>query len=183
MKTPLKTILTITIIAFSAVVNSSCNRDQCKTVVCAHSGVCNGGICTCPLGYEGSNCETVSRQKFLGNWTVFEKGSITQASQYPISIVEGDKITDVVIKNFYNYFTVPVLANVYHDTLFIPNQQYQGKVLFGVGYIYTNVTYGQYGSINMEYEIVDTATGNVDDFGYNSSGASGDHSMPSAWNK
>jgi len=183
MKTPLKTIQIIALIAFSAfasVTYTSCNRDECKTIVCANQGVCNNGACTCPLGYEGTNCETVSRDKFIGNWSVFEKGSITQAAQYPISISAGVNITDVVITNFYNYFTVPVNATVNNDTLFIPNQQYQGKVLFGVGYIYTNTTYGQYGSINMEYEIVDTATLNVDDFGYNSIV---DHSAASAWNK
>ena len=183
MKTPLKTILVSALLvcsAFVAVIHSSCNRDRCKTIVCANKGVCNDGVCTCPIGYEGSNCETVSRDKFLGNWSVFEKGSITQAAQYPISIQEGTKITDVVIKNFYNYFTTPINASVYHDTLFIPNQQYEGKVLFGVGYIYTTVTYVQYGAINMEYEIVDTATGAVNDFGYNSIV---DHSDPSSWNK
>ncbi len=180
MKTSLKTILVIAFSALATVVYTSCNRDQCKTIVCANQGVCNSGVCTCPAGYEGSNCETVSRDKFIGNWSVFEKGSITQASQYPISISKGVLITDVVITNFYNYFIVPVNASVIHDTLFIPNQQYQGKVLFGVSYVYTSTTYGQYGAINMEYEIVDTATGNVNDFGYNSIV---DHSLPSAWNK
>ena len=183
MRTPLKTIQVIALIActvFATIIYSSCNRDQCKTIVCANQGVCNGGACTCPAGYEGTNCETVSRDKFLGNWSVFEKGSVTQAAQYPVSIQAGFNITDVVITNFYNYFTVPVNATVNNDTLFIPNQQYQGKVLFGVGTISSNTTYGQYGSITMEYEIVDTATQVVNDFGYNSIV---DHSLPSSWNK
>ena len=183
MKTSFKAILTTILIAFSAfgaVIYTSCNRDQCKTISCAYGGVCNNGVCNCPVGYEGSNCETISRQKFLGNWSVFEKGSITEAAQYPISIEEGAKITDVVIKNFYNYFTTPIRATVDHDTLFIPNQQYEGKVLFGTGYVYSSVTYGQYGAINMEYEIIDTATQAVNDFGYNSIV---DHSNASSWNK
>ena len=183
MKTSLKTVLVIAVLAFSAfaaVVHSSCNRDLCKTVVCANGGICNGGTCTCPLGYDGTNCEDTARNKFLGNWTVFEKGSITQASQYPVSIQPGVNINDVVILNFFNYFTVPVNASIVNDTIIIPNQQYQGKVLFGVGYIYTGTTYTQFGSINMEYEIVDTASLAVDDFGYYSNI---DHSAPSAWNK
>ena len=183
MKARLKTITTTTLLSFSvfaAIVLPSCNRDQCKSIVCAYGGVCNNGSCTCPSGYEGTNCETISRNKFLGNWSVFEKGSITEAAQYPISISEGDKITDVLITNFYNYFTGPVLGSIIHDTLFIPNQQYQGKVLFGVGYVYTSVTYGQNGAINMAYEIVDTATQAVNDFGYNSIL---DHSDASSWNK
>ena len=59
----------------------SCNRDKCKSVVCAHNGVCDGGACTCPSGYEGSNCETVARDKYVGNWTVNEKGSVTNEAQ------------------------------------------------------------------------------------------------------
>lgn len=188
MKSPFKTILIAafsTLAVFCSIVYTSCNRDKCKSVVCAHGGVCNDGMCTCPSGYEGSNCETVSRTKFLGNWTVFEKGSITLAAQYPTSI---EATTDqpstgpvnVVIKNFYNYFLTPISAYVQRDTIYIPNQQYEGKIVFGVGYIYTNVTYGQYGAIEMRYEVIDTATSKVNDFGYNEAI---DHSQPSAWNK
>jgi hypothetical protein len=183
MTARLKTIVISSLISFSAfaaIVYTSCNRDKCKTVVCAYGGVCNDGVCNCRPGYEGTNCETISRQKFLGNWSVFEKGSITEASQYGISITEGPKINDVIIKNFYNYFVTPIAGVVKNDTLFIPNQQYEGKVLFGIGYIYTSVTYTQFGAIDMKYEIVDTATQAVNDFGYNSKL---DHSDPSRWNK
>ena len=183
MKTPLKTILIIALIAFSAfaaTVYSSCNRDLCKTIVCANGGICNGGSCTCPLGFDGTNCEDTARNKFLGNWTVFEKGSTTQAAQYPISIQPGALINDVVIINFFNYFTVPINASIVNDTIIIPNQQYQGKVIFGLGYIYTSTTYTQFGSINMEYEVIDTATQVVDDFGYYTNI---DGSAASSWNK
>ena len=188
MRIPFKSILIssfATLSAFFAVTYVSCNRDQCKSIVCAHGGICNDGSCTCPTGYEGSNCETVSRTKFLGNWNVFEKGSITLAAQYPVSIeATTDNPTttpvNVVIKNFYNYFATPIKGYITRDTIFIPNQQYEGKVVFGIGYIYTNVTYGQYGAITMRYEVIDTATARVNDFGYNEIV---DHSSPSQWNK
>jgi hypothetical protein len=185
MKFPFKAIILsslATISAFTAVVYTSCNRDKCKTITCANGGVCNNGACICPSGYEGTNCEKVSREKFLGNWTVFEKGSATLAAQYPVSIEPTTEITDVVIKNFYNYFQTPIKASVSvtGDTLFIPNQQYEGKVLFGILSIQSNVTYGQYGSIEARYEIIDTATQKVNDFGYN---AAIDNSDPSQWNK
>ena len=182
MKTPFKTILISALATFSAFISVaylSCNRDKCKTIVCANGGVCNGGACICPSGYEGSNCETVSRFKFLGNWSVFEKGSITPTQQYPINIKEGANITDVLIYNFYNFFLTPVKGYVTADTLYIPNQQYQGKVLVGQGVISTSVTYVQYGLITMKYEIVDTATQLVNDFGWYDN----DGSAPSLWNK
>ncbi len=157
----------------------SCNPDKCKTIVCAHNGVCDRGICTCPSGYEGASCETISRDKFIGNWAVYEKGSITNAAQYPVSIERVNKITDVIIRNFYNYFQNPIKAYVIADTLYIPNQQLEGYVVFGQGYISSNTTYGQYGSMSVRYEVIDTATNVPNDFGYYLP----DGSDPSAWNK
>lgn len=184
MKMRFKTILVTAftaLSAFVAITYTSCNRDKCKTIVCAYGGVCNGGTCVCPTGYEGTNCETISRDKFMGNWSVFEKGSITQASQYGTSIEPAKNINEVVIRNFYNYFRTPILAYISHDTITIPNQQYEGKVVFGVGYIHQNMTtYRQYGSLTLSYEIIDTATIKVNDFGYNTLI---DKSKPSEWNK
>lgn len=188
MKTRLRTILIsalLTVSAFISVVYISCNRDKCKTIVCAHGGVCNSGACICQSGYEGSNCETMSRKKFLGNWTVFENGTRTEAAQYNVTIKEADPVngvdnpTDVKIYNFYNYFRTTIKGYVTGDTLYIPNQCYEGKVVFGVGYIYSDNTYGQYGRIEMRYEIIDTATAQVNDFGYYPP----DASDPSLWNK
>jgi hypothetical protein len=185
MKTPLKTIFISTfaaVAALVAVVSTSCNRDKCKSIVCAHDGVCNQGACICPSGYGGSNCETVLRDKFLGNWQVFEKGSATVSAQYATSIVKGPKITDVEIINVYNYFRAHIkgyVAGINGDTLYIPNQQLEGKVIFGVGAISSNTTYGQFGAIALRYEVIDTATNVPNDFGYYEA----DLSAPSAWNK
>ncbi len=172
----------ITVSAFTAVVYVSCNSDKCKTIICANGGVCNSGSCTCPSGYEGSNCETVTRKKFTGNWMVFEKGSNSLAAQYPITITEGESITFVNINNFYNFFfTKPIRAYVQGgDKLIIPPQYLQGKYIYGEGHIYSNVTYGQYGGITMRYLVQDTLTLVKDDYGYE---APVDFSDPSAWNK
>ncbi len=182
MRSPFKTILTsvlVTISAFISITYMSCNNDKCKTIVCAYGGVCNEGACICPSGYEGTNCETISNLKFLGAWQVFEKGSTTNAANYTISINSTATVTSVSINNVFNYFTLPITAYVSHDTLTIPNQELEGKVIFGVGYIYSSTVYGQYGAINMQYEVIDTATGRVDDFGYYPD----DLSSPSQWNK
>ena len=65
------------------------------------------------------------------------------------------------------------------DTIIIPNQHMQGKIIFGTGYVYTTPAYGTFGSISMSYEVIDSATGIVDDFGNIQS----DLSAPSEWNK
>ena len=185
MKVPLKSNLftKLLTIAIAAIVSfTSCNVDRCKTIVCANEGVCNMGVCTCPSGYEGTNCETVTRDKFTGNWMVFEKGSSTFSAQYPISIEPSSLITDVLIYNFNNYFKHPVLATISGYNITIPNQQLDGKIVFGKGYIYTpsNVSYHQYSAISMNYEVIDSVTLNIDDYGYNEVV---DGSKPSAWNK
>ncbi len=183
MKSHFKPILVSTIIAIIAIfsiASTSCNRDKCKTIVCANGGVCNLGACICPAGYEGSNCETITRNKFLGTWEVFEKGSITNAAQYGVAVLPGAEITEVVITNFNNYFRSNIRGSVSGDTLFIPNQQYEGKLVFGIGTIYSGTTYGQYGGLTLEYEVIDTATSAVNDYGFNTVI---DGSSPSQWNK
>lgn len=183
MKLTTKAIListVTTISAFCAVLSTSCNSDKCKTVVCANRGICNGGSCTCPSGYEGTNCETITRKKFTGNWSVFEKGSASLAKQYQLNIVDGESVTYVNILNFNNLIRTPVRAYVDGDKLIIPNQQIQGKVVFGEGVIHSNVTYGQYGGITMKYMVQDSATLAKDDYGYE---AALDFSDPSNWNK
>ena len=87
MKTPFKSIFVAalaTVATFASLMYVSCNRDKCKTIVCANNGVCNQGACICPSGYGGTNCETVLRDKFLGSWQVFEKN--LQPAQYIIDI-------------------------------------------------------------------------------------------------
>lgn len=34
----------------------SCD-DQCESIECLNNGICNEGVCECPDGYEGTNCE------------------------------------------------------------------------------------------------------------------------------
>lgn len=168
------------IVAFVAsFYTSSCKFDKCKSIVCAYGGVCNDGACECKPGYQGPYCETISRNKFLGLWQVEEQGTITPHRYYALSIEVGNgkDATLVKIHGLYNYFGT-LLGNVSGDTLTIPNQQMQGKTIFGKGYIFSSKEHGDFGSIRMYYEVVDTATGVPDDFGVYSSV---DTSKPSVW--
>lgn len=57
----------LTVGIFSTTLFVSCNGDKCKDVMCSNGGTCNesDGSCNCAVGYEGENCETLSRAKFL----------------------------------------------------------------------------------------------------------------------
>ena len=182
MKTTLRPLLfsALAIIAvFFAVVYSSCNPDKCKAISCAYGGTCNDGECKCLPGYEGTNCETITRSKFVGLWSVKEQGTVTPLRQYPLGIENDSAVTVVLIKNLYNYFNgQKIRALVQGDTLIIPNQQLMGKVVFGKGYIHSTTAFGVNSAISMSYEVIDTATQLVDDFGFYSSL---DNSNPSEW--
>ncbi|RYZ53757.1 MAG: hypothetical protein EOP49_06625 [Sphingobacteriales bacterium] len=178
MKARFKTILLSALGAlsvFSAVTVSSCNEDKCKAIVCAFGGVCTDGACLCPSGYEGPQCETVNRQRYLGAWVVTENGSVTDAAQYTLSIEKGDNITELRIKNLRNLFITDVRGFVNGDTLYIPQQTIDNHTVIGSGYITSDKFYGDYGKLVVTYKVTDN-NGMVDDFGV-------DGGDPSLWNK
>lgn len=47
----------LTLLAFGAVVYTSCRKDRCKRLVCQNGGSCNDGFCICPSGFTGTYCE------------------------------------------------------------------------------------------------------------------------------
>lgn len=64
----------------SAVTYTSCTRDSCKAIKCRNGGVCNDQFCMCPDGYEGTQCEILSRQKFIGRYY-----GITKINDLPVT--------------------------------------------------------------------------------------------------
>ncbi len=46
-----------------------CKKDPCKDVTCLNGGSCDDGVCACAAGYEGSNCGTETRAKFIGSYS------------------------------------------------------------------------------------------------------------------
>ena len=181
MKASFKTILlsSLSVLsAFFAVTYSSCTPDKCKAIVCAYGGVCNNGACSCVTGYEGTQCETVARDKFLSKWTVFEKGSAVNAAQYEVTIGPGQNIADVIIYNFNN--SVPfVNAYISTDSIYVPSQTVNGKTVIGNGYIVQQMNYAQHAEIVIKYKVTDQETGITNDYGYDAT----DNTSPSMWDK
>lgn len=161
MKTTIKTIFISAIAvfaAFSCVMYVSCHPDRCHSVVCYNGGTCNGGSCTCAVGYEDASCQTASRLKFLANWGVLNTTTVTEPASFTVSISAGNAITDVTLSNFHDLFTTPISAVIHGDSIIIPIQTVQGKVVQGQGYIYSTSVYGLNGAISMSYTVTDAAT-------------------------
>ena len=50
----------------------SCSKENtasCDDVICEGNTTCVNGTCVCEEGYEGEDCDTYSRDKFIANWS------------------------------------------------------------------------------------------------------------------
>lgn len=64
----MKKIFILFFFAFLAgIVSFSCS-DKCKDISCKNDGTCDDGKCSCAPGFEGNDCSTASRDKFIGTW-------------------------------------------------------------------------------------------------------------------
>lgn len=125
----LKSILLASILtvgAFTATIFTSCNPDACKDVVCANGGTCTDGNCSCPVGYEGTTCNTESKAKFIKNWTASDlaAGSSTPIP-YSCVIATGAGITNVIIAKTFSddFFVNNITATVNANTITIASQE------------------------------------------------------------
>lgn len=157
-------------VATLSMVFTSCNPDECKDVVCENGGVCSDidGSCDCAAGYEGANCETLSRAKMIGDWAVEEDGSNSVADQYDVEIKANSNLESAIyISNVYNAFANDVDATVAGNVITILRQEPDGDGFFvvGSGTIDTTLTPNR---INVNYTVTnesDPLNILTDDFG------------------
>lgn len=102
----LKSAAVITALAVSsiaAITYSSCKKDYCKTVTCKNGGVCKDGLCTCPTGFTGPNCETDVR-KFVKTWSATDTLSgTTTPIRYNCTVsLSPDQVSATFANSFFN---------------------------------------------------------------------------------
>ena len=119
---------------------SSC-ADECKDVTCENGGTCNEGVCECAEGYEGDACETETRAKFLGNYTV--SSSCAAGSSWNSTITaSGTGTLKILLGNFShlvcNSGDIIVTATVNGSNLTIDNQVVCSTNFSGTGSITNN---------------------------------------------
>lgn len=103
---------------------TSCKKDPCKDKNCENGGSCADGTCVCASGYEGEECKTQVRSKFLSSYNVSESCQSGNFS-YQITITTSSLGVDrVLIGNFGGYgASVVVNASASGSSLSIPSQQ------------------------------------------------------------
>lgn len=117
--------------AFGAVTFTACTQDECKDVVCNNGGTCVSGDCVCATGYEGNNCETETRTRFVGTWNASDLLNGTSTTLvYTVAIAPGSNINSVIIskafsEDFFNNNLTATVANSLTGgtTITIPDQR------------------------------------------------------------
>jgi len=140
--------------------------DDCGTNLCENTNCRNGGVqvitatdCTCDCaaatGYEGDDCNTEMRAKFMGTYSVSE--GCTSGNYSFSSTITGSSsdVSNILIGNFYDSFSNPVIASVNGTDLTIALQDPDNN----------NIEVSGSGSINADGTIVTITYSLADDMG------------------
>lgn len=136
----------LTITAMSAVTFTGCNKDSAD----------------CELGYEGKNCATEMRDKFVKSWSASDLTGSTPVV-YTAPIVKGTSINAVIIGNFSGDFFSGATINAIissSTTITIPEQTPNS----GGNYKVSGSGELTSGKIFLTYTITQISTGNIQSY-------------------
>lgn len=145
-------------LAFGMMVMTNACSDPCKDVTCLNGGTCAEGTCDCTTGYEGDDCGTQERTKFIGTYGVSDVCSLSGGSGYDCTIkTSGTDISKVLITNVWDSFSADVVATVSGTTITVANQEpdSDGYTVAGNGTISGT-------TISMTLTITETTTSTAD---------------------
>jgi hypothetical protein len=127
---------------------SACDKKSCTHVVCASYQTCYEGLCLCPDGYQGTNCDSLSSSQYTGTWNVSENCGTNQSpnfTSYQVYIYPtGSPANSITISNLLSTGN-SAIAQIYNTTpgsegasVYIPNQNVGGIQIANSYGNYTN---------------------------------------------
>ena len=127
-------------VSILALLLAACQETPCEGVNCQNGGTCIelSGQCECLPGYEGALCDTVSRQKYLGQYVPTYAGCFATTPNHQI-LVDQDpaEITALLIYDLGDYACpsgagrVVLSANIDSTGLVIPEQSIDcGEIIY-----------------------------------------------------
>ncbi|HMQ77056.1 MAG TPA: hypothetical protein PKE21_13400 [Flavobacteriales bacterium] len=133
LRTISKLMLGLALVAFTA---TGCKKDECKDKNCGN-GSCVDGNCVCNTGYEGSECGTQTRAKFIGSYTGTFSCSGGSPGTINMTITNSSAgITSVVMSDGFDNWVCTVSGS----TLNIANQTISGgNTIQGSGQLVGNI--------------------------------------------
>jgi Golgi nucleoside diphosphatase len=95
-------------IAFSTMLLIGCAKDRdliingtniqpCKNTVCYNGGSCIDGICYCPIGFEGNDCNLRWNERYVGNYTAND--GCDAGNSYNVNISQIINRGDAILVN------------------------------------------------------------------------------------
>lgn len=160
----MKNFLYFLVVFFALAISSGCTKDPCKDVSCNSHGTCASGLCSCSTGYEGTNCETESRERFIGNWTgpISFTGPLAGSGTTTIAISKGSAIDGIVVNNLFtcSSISLPLNATVKGSNV----QSIAGTACSGINLTFSTVSWSASGnsmSFSFAYSVEGVGTGTV----------------------
>jgi hypothetical protein len=145
-------------IAFSMVILfNACSSDPCKDVTCLNGGTCVSGTCNCANGYEGTNCDTKTQDRYAGSYSAVDVCTSGNYSYNATVAPSSTDITKILMTNFGGFgSSVVVSGTVAGSSFTVPSQSFGAVTISGNGTLASdNLT------INVSYTANDTG-GNSD---------------------
>ncbi len=135
MKTRIYNLSILCVSVIFLLVVESCDNRKCTDVICGSRQTCMNGICQCSAGYEGTTCDTLARDKFLGQYQVSNAcvQGVSPGNGYAIQIWEDfNEINKVQINNIVSN-GLSAEAFVDRNLIEIPDQNIGAGTIFGQG--------------------------------------------------
>lgn len=75
----------------STAVLTSCEPNSCDGIICYNAGSCGSGVCNCPTGWEGAQCQTAKRDRYIGIYGGFMQCDNTAQTIDTVTIAPANR--------------------------------------------------------------------------------------------